>query len=41
MDYVLEPAPSAPPGDGDAVNKDDIAEAKAAIRHPRIDHLCH
>ena len=32
VDYVLEPAPPAPPADDDAANKDDVAEAKAAIK---------
>jgi len=31
VDYVLEPAPPAPPAD-DAATKDDVAEAKAAIK---------
>ena len=32
VDYVLEPAPPVPPADDAAANKDDIAEAKAAIK---------
>ena len=32
MDYVLEPVPPAPPADDDSAIKDDVAEAKAAIK---------